>query len=63
MTRRTKDCGVAKMQREKLKESPNLYEAIFRRKSVRRFDLTPLAEYALGDHGTYEHLKTPLQRH
>ena len=60
MTRRTKDCGVAKMQREKLKESPNLYEAIFRRKSVRRFDLTPLAEYTLSEITAHTNTLKPL---
>ena len=35
------------MQRDKLKESPNLYETLFKRKSVRKYDLTPLDEGTL----------------
>jgi nitroreductase len=35
------------MHRDKLKESPNLYETIFKRKSIRKYDLTPLDEGAL----------------
>jgi nitroreductase len=48
------------MQREKLKESPNLYEAIFRRKSVRKFDLTPLTEHTLADIMAHTSLLSPL---
>jgi nitroreductase len=49
------------MQREKLKESPNLYEAIFRRKSVRKYGLaTPLAEHTLTEIVAHTTILRPL---
>ncbi len=51
------------MQREKLKESPNLYETIFRRKSVRKYDLTPLDEQTLAEIRSHTGVLRPLYNH
>ena len=51
---------VKNMQGNRMIENTNLYEAIFKRKSVREYDRLRLMAIARGDYGTYERLKAPV---
>jgi nitroreductase len=54
---------VENMQRDKMMESPNLYETISKRKSVRKYDLTPLDEHTLAEILAHRSVLKPLYDH